>query len=207
MDFTTQDYHNLAIAVSVVVSPLIAYFGWRRQKSEQLASHEREKEKEIQMELRQKRIARLEAQISEYYAPIYALRKQTEAAHAVYRKHMPTKANSEGVEEIIEGEMTPEYHRVIHDYIMFDFLIPYNTEITKIIKTKSHLLENDEFDVLFKKYLAHVSEFEIVKNLNIKHNIDAHMSQGTFPSMFTQKIEGKLNELRKEYTDLLGKVK
>jgi len=48
MDFTTQDYHNLAIAVSVVVSPLIAYFGWRRQKSEQLASHEREKEKEIQ---------------------------------------------------------------------------------------------------------------------------------------------------------------
>ena len=201
---TLDDWRNIAVIISVIVTPLVVIIGWYRQSKFQRNIDEENKKRIIELDIRDKNIKRLETQISDFYAPIYALRVQCETAHYEYRSRMPKVPRNKHV--IDEKNWTQKDH-IIHDYITDEFLIPYNNQIADIIKNKSHLIIEKDFPQSLIDFIKHTKKLEIVHNLITKHKVDVSMEQDTFPKHFTKEIKEKLDDLRNEYFKLLDESK
>lgn len=197
-------WKDVAVTASVIIAPLVAWLGWRKDSKLQREKEEKAKNRAIELKNREIKIARLEAQISEFYAPIFAIRKQSEKAYEVYRSLMPLKENK-GKKQVNKNAMTNEHFK-IHDYISDNFFIHSNKQIINIIKNKAHLLNDNDFSESLIDFVKHCTEFDIIHNLITKEKIEVSMGQDTFPKNFTDDIKNGLDKLRKEYSDLIKSI-
>lgn len=106
---------------------------------------------------RQERLARINAQIGEFYGPLYSLLETSQASWLEFRKQ-----NRPGDHYFFEGPALDVEERVAWKRWMGTIFMPSNRNVRDLIVTKSHLLAGDEMPPCLLEFCAHVATYEVI---------------------------------------------
>lgn len=150
---------------------------------------------------RKDKLDRINKQLSDFYGPLYSLRKSSNVAWAAFRKkNKPTGAyfgnpNSPTNEEDIE---------IWKHYMIYVFM-PINDKIYDIIVNKSDLLIENEMPKCLLDLISHIVIYKaVIKNWE-KGNNNEFTSTSNFPLEVDDYIFKSFEKLKKEQYKIINK--
>lgn len=147
-----------------------------------------DRKKDIEKSNRDKKISNLEAQLSDFYWPIY-LRLQKD--NVVWRK-------------ILDRESDDEDKRKTGYEIEKSILLPNHEEIVRIIEGNIHRARPDkELESQLLQYLRHVSVYQSIRNAGIVDKDPIYFEE-PWPGELFRLIEEKTHELQQDYDRLIS---
>ena len=147
-----------------------------------------DRKKDIEKSNRDKKISNLEAQLSDFYWPIY-LRLQKD--NVVWKRILDRKSDD-------EDKKKTGYE------IEKSILLPNHEEIVKIIESNIHRARPDKvLEGQLLQYLRHISVYQSIRNAGILDKDPLHFDE-PWPSELFGLIEDKTYELQRQYDRLIS---
>ncbi|MBB5959629.1 hypothetical protein FHS29_006250 [Saccharothrix tamanrassetensis] len=148
----------------------------------------------------QERLKWINAQLGEFYGPLYSIALAGEVAWKQFRIQVRPEGGYLFDYDLTEDEKR-EWTRWMSTVIM-----PANRRMYEIIVTKSHLLVGDEMPPLFLRFCAHVASYEVlIKNWE-QNDYSIINSQIKFPQGYREQISETFLSLKRQQQDLLQRV-
>jgi|SRR5918911_2163008 hypothetical protein len=142
----------------------------------------------------EREIEHLRQQIEELYAPLCGLIQQVRNHHETFREIAITDQGEVTLEQLSKTQQEVWY------YLAENYLLPLNSKMAELIRTKMHLLASDELPKSFKEFLEFESRFAFLHGLDrdkaIKVNISTKIG---WPLTFESDIEDTLQKLKVRY--------
>jgi hypothetical protein len=135
----------------------------------------------------QNAIKHLELQICEFYAPLLALLQRSRFAYELASKKLPYENG-----RINNSKFTRDgEHYKIWRFFVEEYLLPTTSAISDLVRSKFHLVENNQQFKYFEKLFRHEIQFkcldELWKSTGISsENIDEYR--------FPRELEGEISE-------------
>lgn len=136
------------------------------------------------------RVEHLERQLSEFYGPVYIL----------------LLINYSLVKLRFDPDVD-EYTNLIPEEVWQDLrdnvLVPNNSAIVEIIKSKIHLIESPEIQDCIQQFVVHAEVWK--RAIDRQMSRDEYLARFKFPSEFREIIFKTTESLKIEYYSLIGK--
>ena len=141
---------------------------------------------------REKRIKRVEEQLSEFYYPVY-FRLQKD--NAIWRLSPQLNQNNQALPE--------EANEIIEN----DYILKNHREIVSIIEGKSHLIEiNTELREEINGYLKHMAVYDTIRKVEVLKKFNPIDFEAPFPKGFYLAIENRMEKLQLKHEKLLNQT-
>jgi hypothetical protein len=148
-------------------------------------------ESEIAKEDRKAKLAFMEEQLSAFYWPIY-LRLQKD--NVMWKR----------VKQLHDKSELPES---TSDWLEKKYILKNHDEILNIIDSKFHLADaNENIRSACLSFVKHVSIYHLLRNNEELKKLNPIHLDEPYPKIFFELIEGKLNEIQKNYNKLQQSV-
>ena len=141
---------------------------------------------------RERKLKALDAQLTEFYYPIYYRLQKDDA---IWRLSPQLSKK--------EGALPTE----ANDIIERNYLLKNHQEIVNIIETKSHLIEPDKnLQEQIGEYIKHVAVYNTIRNVDSLKSLNPWDFGSQYPKNFKTLIESKINKLQAEHDKLLNEI-
>ncbi|HTI24074.1 MAG TPA: hypothetical protein VL652_23955 [Kutzneria sp.] len=148
----------------------------------------------------QERLKWTNAQLGEFYGPLFSLSQAGEAAWLEFRNQV-----APGAEYLFAGELTETQKEEWRRWMTSVFM-PINRRMHELIISRSHLLVGDEYPPQFVAFCAHVAAYEVIL---FRWSLGDHSvinSTMRFPQDYRQHIAQVYTQLKGQQQALLRYV-
>ena len=140
-------------------------------------------------------------QIQELYGPMLGLLRERQLVYEIMTKRLPTRPDGK-----IDRDAFDADHSVIFNFLVEEYLMPINKQISTLLREKNHLLATLTLPETFQQFQNYRAYVETLHILWKRTGKESRMVTGRgWPDGIEVEVQGVLTTLRAEHDRLIEK--
>ncbi|SFR27555.1 hypothetical protein SAMN04488564_111104 [Lentzea waywayandensis] len=154
----------------------------------------------IRLHEAQERLKWINAQLAEFYGPLYSISEASNVAWVQFRKLVRPEGGY-----LFDYDLSEEEQKEWISW-MTNVFMPANKRMYEIIVTRSHLLVGETIPEVYAQFCAHMATYEVVVYRWSQGDVSVLNSPIQFPDGFRTNIAESFLHLKRQQQELLLRV-